>query len=377
MLLFVFMQACFTTGGAFLKVHIPERYLFHTTMVLGVAIVCLLLFILIYLLRFIRFTKKSSYLANHYSNLISEITICESEEELLHTVDQFCRQTNIRKWLTKPLGKTMLMKGLMNMRKGMAGAAADNIVWLYTYFEMDKYSLERLSSTHWHIKASAIQELAEMGQQQLITKIYRETNHKNIYVRTEAQVAVVKLTGFDGLRFLNLVGHTITQWQQLCLLQQLPAQDDFEWSKVPVWLQSQNDSVVEFALKLIEKYSRFDLHDVAAACLQHHSPVVKKQTLKTLKEINQEPTASMLEQYFPNCTPEVQLTILEVMVSIAAKEQLSFLTQVWRSTHDDAIKHAALKVIVHIYAAWPGMEENASSLAALAANMENLKEELV
>lgn len=60
-----------------------------------------------------------------------------------------------------------------------------------------------------------------MDQKNLLTKIYRETNSKNEFVRSEAQIAIIYMTGFNGLRFLDVISYPLTLWQQIKLLEQL------------------------------------------------------------------------------------------------------------------------------------------------------------
>ena len=136
-----------------------------------------------------------------------------------------------------------------------------------------------------------------MGDKDCITRIYRLTNHKNFYVRTEAQVALVKMTGFKGLRFLNVVAHPLTQWQQVCLMQQLSEGADAEPEQVAHWLHSDNETVVELALKIVGAFKIYSLHDAAADCLNHNSETVQQEAVRTLGEIEQEATGALLQKF--------------------------------------------------------------------------------
>ncbi len=328
-------------------IFIPKSFLFESTFLFAVAIFSLLSFIIFYLMRYISYTAKRKHLSSIYSSFISEIILCETEEELMQVMQQSYIQTIIYKWLSRPIGKRLLLKNLIKIHRNMSGSAAGNIRWLYMHLALDQDSVKRLSSPKWHIKAKAIQELAEMKQEKYISKIYRETNNKNVYIRTEAQVAVVKLTGFEGLRFLNVVSQPITQWQQLSLLQLLSLKNKFQWDKLPGWLKSKNETVVEFALRLVEKYQRYEFHNEVVYCLEHPSALIRKQSIYTLKEISQPHTAHLLEHYFLMSEKEEQLCILEVMQAIGTKEQLPFLNSLL-AMEDASIQYRTHKVIRQI-----------------------------
>lgn len=83
----------------------------------------------------------------------------------------------------------------------MAGTSNENLKWVFEHWHLEKDSETRMQSTRWHIKAKAIQELAQMQQSKYIKKFYGLADHSNAFVRQEAQTAIVKLFGFSGLGF--------------------------------------------------------------------------------------------------------------------------------------------------------------------------------
>jgi hypothetical protein len=305
---------------------------FFTLMVLGIFV-----FIAYYLQKRKRIAKTKRHLRNIYSDLISEISLCESEEELEGVVRSALSQTIQSTWLTKSLGRKILIKELVKSKDSLTGDAANNLRWLYEKLELDKESFRRFSSRNWHTKASGIQQLAEMQQAKYLVKIYRETNSRNPLVRTEAQIAVVKLTGFKGLRFLNIVNHPVTQWQQLCLIDQLKEQD-IELGKINAWLSSGNETVVEFALRLVEIYKCYDLQEEVIRCAAHTSQLIRMQAFRSLKEIATEAALPFLMTHFRHCYKQEQLFLIDMIAELAEAEGIRFL-QSLTSHPDESIRY--------------------------------------
>jgi len=317
----------------------PVAYLLEVSAMFTLIVISILLFIVYYLQEKQRIANAKKHLRHIYSNLISEVSLCETDEEREEVLAQPYVQSIITKELSKNLGKKVLIKELVKSKDSLTGDAAQNLRWLYEKLSLDKESFKRFSSKKWHVKASGIQQLAEMGQAKYLVKIYRDTNSKNAFVRTEAQIAVVKLTGFKGLRFLNIVTHPITQWQQLCLIDQLK-ETDIDSEKIKIWLLSTNETVVQFALRLIEVYKCYDLHEEAIACLEHKSAMIRTQALRAIKEIATDASFNWLWPHFNRSTKQEQLLLVDIFAELATAESIRFL----KSLHefaDETVQHKA------------------------------------
>lgn len=223
-------------------------------------------------------------------------------------------------------GRQVMINELLQARKNFSGSAGENIKRLYEVLKLDNDSEKKLNSFAWHRKAKGIQELSMMNQRQHWKKIYLSTNHRNEYVRMEAQAGIVRLLGFVGLRFLNTAVYPITEWQQVNLLQLISQFPPAEFKGQQRWLKSDNFSVVIFALKLAANFRRYELHDSVKLCLQHPSQQVRIQAVKTLGEIYQEDT----HQYIINCYAQdnslsFRLQALESLGKIGTKASTTFL----------------------------------------------------
>lgn len=239
--------------------------------------------------------------------------------------------------------RKVLTKELLLAKKNMSGTAAIYLQKLYLQLKLDEYALKNLSSHKWHIKAKAIQDLGIMDLKEHLTKVYRQTNNKNELIRMEAQIAVIKLIGFEGLRFLDVVTYQINDWQQIKLLNELSYLPAHNFSGIEKWLLSENDSVVIFALKLVKNFHRFELYEHVEACLNHSSVNVRFQAIMALEKIYTEDTSRMLLEMYGQEVSKNQIAIVKtvqqigseldipVLVSFLAEEELEQQRSIVRS----------------------------------------------
>ena len=311
----------------------------------SVALVVLLIYSKLY------FRKRAhlyhSAVRNKLENRISEMLVSDQEDNQI--------PPDLQDIVRTPAGRQLATAELVNCRNNFTGAVAETVVRLYELLGLKKHSLERLASTQWHIKAGGIRELYLMDQTDTLKKIYRYTNNSNELVRMEAQIGILHMSGFDGLRFLDVVSYPITEWQQIKLLEQLkhsPKSDKLA-AAVPKWLDSPNATITRFALKLADEYQLYSLRTEVSGCLEHKEAAVRKQAVHTLVKIADEQTSALLISLFPRETRDNQLAILQELEKIAAEELSPFLLSVLEEK-DNGIKLAAAKVLASMNG--PGMD---------------------
>lgn len=294
------------------------------------------------------FIKKRDFFYKKRIRIYLEnwITQVIMEEEI--DTDKLLR--NFKRILFSRAARQFAIDELIVCKKNFSGGVTENIIWLYLQLNLKKDSLRKLRTTApWHIRAKGIQELYLMEQQDVLKMIYKNTNSNNEFVRMEAQTGVINLTGFPGLRFLDVVSYPITEWQQLKLLEQLrlhPVKQDLS-DKIPNWLHSPNTTVIVFALKLADEYQVFSVKDQVMACMEHADKTVRSQALKTLVRLADETTAALLAGYFPNESPVNQLYILDALRTLATENETAFLVSLL-DHGNDTVKLKAAVVLAEV-----------------------------
>jgi HEAT repeat protein len=121
------------------------------------------------------------------------------------------------------------------------------------------------------------------------------------------------------------------------------------FTQIDRWLNSKNNSVVEFALRLIEVYKLYDLHSQVLNCLSHRSEEVRKKAIHALNEIYQPDAAVHLIHQFHTEEKELQLLTLQLFEVHATENELPFLLQCLSHATTE-IKAAAAKAVYHTQA---------------------------
>ncbi len=269
---------------------------------------------------------------------ISHVILSEDEEETSNIPDKFS------KMFRNPAARQYAIEHLITNKKTFSGAVAENIRHLYEKLGFKNDSLKKLASNFWHLRAKGIQELSIMDQNDQLIKIYRLTNSRNELVRNEAQNAIIKWSGFNGLRFLDVITYDISEWQQIQLLEFLKLFTQQDMPKLPKWLSSNNNSVVLFALKLAEVYQQFAVKQKVEECLLHADEKIRVQAVNTLARIGDDVSADKIISRYDDETITNQLNILSKLPLLAEERHLNFLQQQLMN-ENDFIKLSAAKAL--------------------------------
>jgi len=270
------------------------------------------------------------------ANLLDEN---ETEPELayVHTPLKFQKRF-------KKTRRDFTVNQLIDVKRNLTGQVSDSIIQLYEHAGLKRDSLAKFKSNKWYKKVKGINELYMMDQQDMLDSIYTHTNSHNEYVRMEAQTAMIHFYGFEGLRFLDIITHPISEWEQLKLLEQLKTLDFEEKENLGQWLKSPNSTVVIFALKLAAVYQQYHVHDNIVNCLEYENEKVRIQAAITLSKIAGENTAAILAEHYSKENLTNRQNILDCLLPIASDNEKDFLLR-QLDDDNDSLKLDAARVI--------------------------------
>ncbi|MEJ7693957.1 HEAT repeat domain-containing protein [Daejeonella sp.] len=232
----------------------------------------------------------------------------------------------LQKLLPNPYFRKLITIELLSAMDSMSGTAAANLKRAFYQVKLNTRVSKMLDSPHWHIKAAGIQQAGIMGMDEFKDKISRFINHERRLIRVEAQNTILKLSGFDGLRFLDDVTYPISEWQRLRILEELSRLPPENFTGIDKWLKSKNDTVVIFALKLAKVYFRFELYEEVRACLSHQNSEVRRQAILACTELQTQDTARQLINRFRSEEEKNQLLIIKALSQIGTEEDIPFLS---------------------------------------------------
>lgn len=336
-------------NDTFFRVISPE-HLYASALVFGVLTFIIVLAIYIYL-----YTKKRRYrLIKSLNDVVDDwIGDLLAEDELAaitvpRELEGYINRSSVRKFV---------IEKLINVKKNISGQSGKNIELVYVDLGLINDSKERMKSHIWHVKAKGIYELYMMDQSGMYHDILKYTNHGNRFVRREAQAAIIGFAGFNGLVFLDTLTQPMLEWQQLKLIEQLQTENLSGLEHLPLWLQSDNIYVVQFALKLAYIYQQYDAHDAVVDCLAYEDEKLRRLAIKALGNIAAPETAGILIAKYSTETVANKKTILVQLGEIGSEDDFDFLMAELNNTDDD-IKLEVVRAIVNIdRAGWDLLKE--------------------
>lgn len=243
--------------------------------------------------------------------------------------------------------KAIVTNKIITTTKSISGQSHFYLQKLFLQLNLDLQSLKLLDSYQWHLKAKGIQEIGIMGLSQYLPQVLPFTNHTNELVRIEAQNTVLKLSGFEGLKFLDTITQTLSEWEQITLLKELAVLPAGQFSGIDKWLKSPNESVIIFALKLARNYHKFELYNDIVACLNHNNGNVRLNAIHTLAEVYDQDTALQLLHRYDSEEYTQQLAIVKVLEYIGDENSIETLIQ-YMDTENYEMKFALAHTIATI-----------------------------
>ena len=155
---------------------------------------------------------------------------------------------------------------------------------------------------------------------------------------------LVKIFHFKGLDFLNVIKTTLSEWDQIQLLEILQKFDNQHIPDINPWLESINDSVVLFALKLAKIYNQYESKNYLIALLKHPNATIRIDSINVLNHLNVMEAVPMLKNDFVNITLEEQIAFFRMLENIASENDALFVFENINNVHFE-IKVSANKIM--------------------------------
>jgi len=243
-------------------------------------------------------------------------------------------------WAGNHSFRNFFLQKLVESEQKFSGAADEKIKILFRSFGLQREALKKLAKKKTHFITGGIQELTAMNYLEALPDIALLLKHPSAQVYQEAQYAMVAFKGFEGLEFLDETAGRISEWQQLRLLRSVSHIPENSEDILKKWLESNNDSVVIFTLKLIRKFQMLSLYDMMATLLHHKSREVKVQLVQTLFALENSSTILHLTDSYVYQETEVQTEILKILKISRDRNSTDFLKR-------ELVRHPDLGIKVH------------------------------
>ncbi|HEY0899908.1 MAG TPA: HEAT repeat domain-containing protein [Sphingobacteriaceae bacterium] len=233
-----------------------------------------------------------------------------------------------------------MMDKIVAAKRNVSGTASENLSSLFRKLGLDLDILNMLSTSVWYKQATALELIGFMKLASHQHLMGQYVDDQSGLIRMEAQNAILRFSGFEGLHFLTRTRYSLSEWQQIKLLDELSHLPHEDFKGINDWLVSENDTVVILALKLTRIYHRFELFQEVLKCLDHTNPEVRFHAILVLKALPNPDAVPVLVQLFPRETVSNQIEILKVLQDIASDTEIGFLSELLFDPEFDIRKEA-------------------------------------
>ncbi|EKD32201.1 MAG: hypothetical protein ACD_77C00154G0010 [uncultured bacterium] len=211
---------------------------------------------------------------------------------------------------------------LLSLHSNLVGESADKLVELFRLAGLKKYSIKKIHSRKWNIKAKGFRELVQMKIFEENTHIAKYLNSKNDELRIEAQLAWIELNPDNPDSFLDDPKITLTDWWQLNALISLK-----KIGNIPnfgKWVESTNDSVAIFAIKMVGIFKQYESIELVIKQLNSSIVKVRFEAISTLGKMAQPAPIHDLQLLYYKESIEIKAQILKSLIMISDSENADF-----------------------------------------------------
>ncbi|WP_299523297.1 hypothetical protein [uncultured Lutibacter sp.] len=284
---------------------------------------------------------KNEYEANLITYLYSE-----NEEGLISSEQQSIIK-QLKNGAINKFKREIIISTLLKLLNEISGEMADSIQNLYYQTALNNYAVAKLKSGNWYFITEGIRELKLFRVKDAHKDVEKHVNHSKSEVRKEVQLYLVNLFSFKGLNFLNDLKTPLSEWDQIQLLEELQKFDDQEIPDITLWLKSENDYVVIFALKLAKIYNQFGMKEILLELLNHESERVRLELIPVLNHLYIVEAKEVLKSNFSERSREEQIEFLKLLENLGDENDEHFILQ-HIYNNDFEIRLSALKILKNI-----------------------------
>jgi len=268
--------------------------------------------------------KEFTKFKNEYEALLVEYLYADIESEEFNK-EQQAIILKIKGHILFKNKRKMIISILYNLMNEVSGEMADSIKTLYYKTGLIDYALTRLKNKNWYIIAKGIGELTRFTVADVHDDVIKFIKHPKKEVRKETQLYLVSLYRFEGLSFLNELKTPLSEWDQVQLLEILQKLDDQEICDIRPWLQSTNDTVVLFALKLSQIYNQFEVKDLLMDLLSHQNKSIRIYVIEVLTHLYGIEAKDKLKANFNDLSIEEQISFFGLLEKLVIPSDEPFI----------------------------------------------------
>jgi HEAT repeat protein len=181
--------------------------------------------------------------------------------------------------------KQILIDQMMILRESLSGDASDLLARTYASLDLHRFSIRKLKSLRWKIRAQGVSELANMNYQEAVEEIRRTCQSGSKTLRDNMLMSLIRLDKQKDLTFLDNYRGELTDWMQLNIHYCLRDVDPRRLPDFCRWFDNSNISVAIFAVNMSGIFRQTPATPRLTALLAHSNEVVVDAAIGALEAL--------------------------------------------------------------------------------------------
>ena len=234
------------------------------------------------------------------------------------------------KKLKKPLNRKILTSVLLVFKENLRGEMDNQIPQIFINLGLEKDSLKLTKSIFYHKRIEGLKALTNLDPENAKEIIPNYLNDSHFLVRTEAQVAYVRLHPEDPFAFLKTLTSPFPRWTQLSSF------FTFRLHQVPVpafvdYLDSEIPTIRNFSLRMIVFFQQLENAPAIYKLLDSPIEMTRFLSIHAVNDLRLYEGKQMIKNMYPSETQNNKLEIIKALKNIGDEEDYDFLESIIRS----------------------------------------------
>jgi hypothetical protein len=234
------------------------------------------------------------------------------------------------KKLNNPLNRKILTDVLLIFQENLRGEMDSQIPQIFKKLGLEKDSIKLSKSIFYFRRIKGLKALTNLDPENARKVISNFLNDSHITVRTEAQVAHVRLHPEQPFEFLKTLKKPFTRWTQLSsfyILRQhqvpIPAFIDY--------LDSENPTIRNFSLRMIIFFQQLENASEIYKLLDSPFEITRFLSIQAINDLRLYDGKNLIKSMYQSETERNKLEIIKALKNIGDKEDFDFLGKIIHS----------------------------------------------
>lgn len=273
--------------------------------------------------------NKRVEIRKKYQNIFHQLIFEEAQSE------ERIRNKFTNSDLTIALNRETILEELIHLHENFTGETAERLEEIYLALHFDEDSLNKLKSKRWYLIAKGMKELAIMNVKSAHPEISKFINSKNDILRMETRIALMKLSDYEPMAFLNKETELLSDWDSANIYNMLTKMPEKMIPDFSHWLNSSNKDVIVFCIQMIGRFRQRESVKTLLILLNNQDERIKLTVIRALRELGSDEGEESLLVLYPLSNNIVKNEILKTLEFIGSEKSIIFLEKIIRQPVED------------------------------------------